>query len=81
MERRLIVTGREMIIYILANGLEDEEVIKDGRIMGFIRDDDLAVQLGYGPSTVKALIVIGDIPNGVNIDDRYFVPLTKLNNK
>lgn len=75
------MTGREMIIYILANGLEDEEVIKDGRIMGFIRDDDLAVQLGYGPSTVKALIVIGDIPNGVNIDDRYFVPLTKLNNK
>lgn len=73
------MTGRDMIIYILANGLENEQVINDGRVMGYIRDDDVAVQLGYGPSSVKALIAIGTIPGGVNIGETFYIPSPKWN--
>ena len=71
------MTGREMIIYILANGLENEPIINNGKIMGYIRDDDAAVQLGFGPSTVQALITVGTIPGGVNIGNTFYIPITK----
>ena len=38
------MTGRDLIIYILENGLEDEPVFKDGKFIGFITTGEAAVQ-------------------------------------
>lgn len=48
------MTGREMIIYIMQNNLEDEVVLKDGFFVGFMNEEEAAVKLGVGVETVKA---------------------------
>lgn len=46
------MTGKELIIYILKNDLENEEIIKDGKIVGLVSVDDLAAKFGVGRYTV-----------------------------
>ena len=68
------MTGRELIIYILENGLEDEQVIKDGNIIGHMTDSDMAAHLGYGLATVRAYIEIGAL-KATKLGDSYYIPL------
>ena len=53
------MTGRELIIYILENGLEDEPVFENGRFIGFLTLGEAAQKLGYGIETVKAMVELG----------------------
>lgn len=46
------MTGRDLIIYILANGLEDEEVFQDGKFIGFVTAGEAAAKLGVGVATI-----------------------------
>ena len=57
------MTGRELIIYILSNGLEDEQVFENGRFVGFLTVSEAAQKLGYGIETVKAMVEVGAIKN------------------
>lgn len=57
------MTGRELIIYILENGLEDEQVFEKGRFVGFLTLGEAAQKLGYGIETVKAMIELGLVEN------------------
>lgn len=57
------MTGRELIIYILENGLEDEQVFTNGRFVGFLTLGEAAQKLGYGIETVKAMIELGLVEN------------------
>jgi len=50
------MTGRDLIIYILANGLEDKPVFKDGKIIGYITEEEAAVKMGVGIETVRVWI-------------------------
>ena len=50
------MTGKDLIIYILQNGLENEPVIKDGRIIGFMSTVDAAIKFGVGVHTIYAWI-------------------------
>lgn len=50
------MTGRDLIIYILANGLENEPVFKDGKIIGYITEEEAAVRMGVGIETVRVWI-------------------------
>lgn len=50
------MTGRDLIIYILENSLEDEPVFKDGKFIGFITDAEAAVRLKTGISTLAAAL-------------------------
>lgn len=50
------MTGKDLIIYILENGLENEPVYKDGTFVGFVTVTEAAVRLGVGPVTVHALV-------------------------
>ena len=34
------MTGRELILYILSNGLENEPVFKDGKFIGFMTEEE-----------------------------------------
>jgi hypothetical protein len=63
------MTGRDLIIYILANNLENEPVFKDGTFIGYITVEEAAARINMGVATIYALInlemldciVVGDI--------------------
>ena len=59
-------TGRDMIRYILDNNLENHE------LNGFVTPEELAVEIGYGPDTVLAMVDLG-IMQGFKIGDKTFV--------
>lgn len=46
------MTGKDLIIYILENNLENEEVFKDGRFIGFVTVGEAAAQLNVGVATI-----------------------------
>lgn len=66
------MTGRELMIYILENNLEDESVIENGRIIGLKSVEEVAVEMNYGVETVKALVDMGAL-KGVKIDGGYYI--------
>lgn len=55
------MTGRELIMYILENNLENERVFKDGKMIGLITISEAAVKFDVGESTIKAWVHTGFI--------------------
>ena len=53
------MTGRDLIIYILENRLENEQVFKDGKLLGFITVDEAALKFGVGPETIRLWCMLG----------------------
>lgn len=68
------MTGRELIQYILENRLEDEEVCKDGKILGFMTVKETALKFGVGTATVDLYICTKSIPS-INIGGNIFIPM------
>ena len=67
------MTGRELIMHILANGLEDEPVFKDGRFIGFVTIGEAAAKLNVGVATIYVWIHQGRL-EGVPIGDTIYLP-------
>lgn len=67
------MTGRDLIIYILQNGLEDEEVFKDDKILGFMTVMEAAVKFNVGISTVRAWIHTEQL-EGIRIGNEIYIP-------
>lgn len=67
------MTGRDLIIYILQNGLEDELVIDNGSIIGFVTPLEVAAKLNVGIATVYAWIWRDEIA-AIRIGDSFFIP-------
>ena len=67
------MTGRELIIYILTNNLENDEVIKDGKLVGFETDIDMAVRMGVGTETIRTLSKMGKI-EGHSLGCSIYIP-------
>lgn len=55
------MTGRELIIYILKNSLEDQEIFKDGKLTGFMTVGEAAAKFDVGEATIEAWFRIGMI--------------------
>lgn len=55
------MTGRELIIYILENHLEDEPVFKDGKFIGFVTTQEAAAKLDVGNGTIHAMVQLGQL--------------------
>ena len=53
------MTGRDLIIYILENHLEDEELFKDGKIPGLLTYEEAAVKFAVGKETIIAWVKLG----------------------
>ena len=66
------MTGRDLIIYILENELEDEPVFKDGKFIGFLTIEEVAIRMNVGTATVKALYELHAL-RGVQIGDTLFI--------
>lgn len=69
------MTGRDLIIYILENHLEDEELFKDGKIPGLLTYEEAAVKFGVGIDTIKAWIVLGCL-DAITIYGFHYIPET-----
>ena len=68
------MTGRDLIIYILENHLENEPIYKDGSFIGFMTEADAAIKFGVGIATVKACVSEG-ILDGVYIGNKLYIPI------
>lgn len=71
----ITLTGRDLIVHILTNNLEDEPVFKDGCFVGFMRVDDAAAALNVGTATVYAMITMEQL-DYIYIGDHVFIPRT-----
>lgn len=67
------MTGRELIIYILANRFEDEPIFKDGRFIGFMTLGDAAAKMDVGVATVFTWVIQGKLPY-ILIGNTYYIP-------
>lgn len=48
------MTGKELILYILQNNLENEVVIKNGLLISVLSDEEAAIKFNVGIATVRA---------------------------
>ena len=67
------MTGRDLIIYILANGLENEPVFKDDKFIGFVTAREAAKRLDVGVATIYVWVHQKRL-DGVVIGDMLYVP-------
>ena len=77
------MTGRDLILYILANNLEDKPVFENGRFIGFVTTSDVAVEKNVGLATVHAWIHQGRLDSiavreGIYIPANYKAPIDRI---
>lgn len=76
------MTGKDLIIYILENDLEDELVFDTTRVgkelLGFMTPMDAAIKFGVGVSTIRVWYQLGKI-DGFEIGDTLFIPANHKN--
>ena len=65
------MTGRDLILYILQNKLEDENVIRNGVFIGFITEEEAAAKFNVGVATIRVWYVYKLI-DGIEIGGRLF---------
>lgn len=65
------MTGKELILYILQNNLEDVIVMKDGFFVGFMTEEEAAVKFGVGVETIRAWYY-SRMLNGTQIGDSLY---------
>ena len=75
------MTGRDLILYILKNNLEDDPVYHDGKLIGFLTVEEAAVRFDVGTLTIRVWCQFGKL-HSINIFGRDYIPideaLTKL---
>ena len=67
------MNGRDLILYILNNNLENEPVFEDGKFLGFISVAEFAEKQNVGEETVRLWVNLGYI-DGLVIYDEIYVP-------
>jgi predicted transcriptional regulator len=77
------MTGRDLILYILANNLEDKPVFENGKFIGFVTVDDVAVKTNVGLATVHTWIHQGRLDSvaireGIYIPANYKSPIDRI---
>lgn len=65
------MTGRDLIIYILQNNLEEAVFFEDGKIPGFMSAEEVALKIGVGTATVRSMYDIGML-RGIKIGDSLY---------
>lgn len=65
------MTGRDLIMYILQNNLENEVVIKDGVFIWLMTEEEAAVRYDVGVSMIRAWYACGML-SGTKIGDRLY---------
>lgn len=68
------MTGRDLIIYILQNNLEDEPIFENGNLIGFMDSDEAALKFNVGSATIEIWCLTGMLPS-IMIGDRFYIPV------
>lgn len=68
------MTGRDLILYILQNNLEDKQVFEDGKFIGFMTETEAAVKFKVGVSTVRAWVGLGAL-DAISIGGVIYIPV------
>lgn len=71
------MTGRDLIIYILKNGLEDKPVFENGKFIGFLTAEEAAAKKQVGPATIQAWVDLGFM-EGVTVRPGMYIPVDQL---
>ena len=71
------MTGRELIVYILENGLEDDPVFEDGRFIGYISANEAAQKFDVGVATIWVWVAQGKL-NGALIGGTMYIPFNAV---
>lgn len=66
------MTGRDLIVYILKNDLEDVCIFKNGKIHGFLTLKEAAAKLGVGTATMLVWYALGEIEGFYVAGELYF---------
>lgn len=72
------MTGRELIMYILTNNLEDEPVFKNEKFIGFITAEEAAVKMNVGIPTIYVWFTQNRI-DGAQIGDSLYISANCIN--
>lgn len=67
------MTGKELIIYILTNDLEDKFIFEDGILIGFMSEEKAAERFDVGVSTIRVWVNEG-LLKGIRINDKILIP-------
>lgn len=67
------MTGKDLIIYILQNNLENEVVLENGVFVGFMDDHEAAAKFNVGVWTIRAWYMIGSL-KGYKIGNKLYFP-------
>lgn len=67
------MTGRDLILYILKNNLENEPVFKDGKFIGFLTVEEAAARFDIGVAAILAWIKLDLIP-AFAINGVFYIP-------
>lgn len=65
------MTGRDLILYILENNLENEPVVKDGIFIGFMSEEEAAAKFDVGVSTIRVYNTLKML-DGIEINGRLY---------
>lgn len=65
------MTGKELIMYILENNLENEIVIKDGIYIWLMNEEEAAVKFNVGVAQIKAWYICGML-SGTKIGEHLY---------
>ena len=71
------MTGRELIIYILENSLDDEPIFENGKLLGFLNVHEAALKFNVGTATIELWYELG-ILNGLKIEDNIYIPYNEI---
>ena len=71
------MTGKELILYILENDLENEDVIKDGVFIWLMDEKEAAVKFDVGVATIRAWYACGQLDGAKIGDHLYFLQNVK----
>jgi hypothetical protein len=66
------MTGKDLIIYILQNHLENEDVFKDGTFIGFMDLETAATKFNVGVETIKAWVRL-DRVKSIEIGNQIYI--------
>lgn len=67
------MTGRDLILYILENNLEDEQLVSNGKLLGFLTVEEMAARSNVGVATVNVWLLQHKL-TGVLIGDKIYIP-------
>ena len=67
------MTGRDLIIYILKNSLEDEPIFKNGRFIGFLTIGEVAEKEEVGIATIHTWINQKKLPY-ISVKGVIYIP-------